>query len=36
LRSGRQLKVSFQNMANETIAMPMPLGDFAAPYDKIK
>jgi invasion protein IalB len=36
LRSGKQLKVSFQNMANETIAIPMPLGDFAAAYDKIK
>lgn len=36
LRSGKQLKVSFQNMANETIAIPMPLSDFAAAYDKIK
>ncbi|WP_456764787.1 invasion associated locus B family protein [Bradyrhizobium sp. USDA 3650] len=36
LRSGKQLKVSFQNMAKETIAVPMPLGDFAAAYDKIK
>ncbi|MCA1466506.1 invasion associated locus B family protein [Bradyrhizobium sp. IC3195] len=36
LRSGKQLKVSFQNMAKETIAIPMPLGDFAAAYDKIK
>ncbi|MDX3968553.1 MAG: invasion associated locus B family protein [Bradyrhizobium sp.] len=36
LRSGKQLKVSFQNMAKETIAIPMPLGDFGAAYDKIK
>ena len=36
LKSGKQLKVSFQNMAKETIAIPMPLGDFAASYDKIK
>ena len=36
LRSGKQLKVSFQNMSKETIAIPMPLGDFAAAYDKIK
>jgi invasion protein IalB len=36
LRSGKQLKVSFQNMKKETIAIPMPLTDFAAAYDKIK
>ena len=36
LRSGKQLKVSFQNLAKETIAIPMPLADFAAAYDKIK
>ncbi|MFK4656484.1 invasion protein IalB [Bradyrhizobium japonicum] len=36
LRSGKQLKVSFQNMAKEAIAIPMPLGDFATAYDKIK
>jgi len=36
LRSGKQMKVSFQNMAKETIAIPMPLNDFAAAYDKIK
>jgi invasion protein IalB len=36
LRSGKQLKVSFQNLAKETIAIPMPLTDFAATYDKIK
>lgn len=36
LKSGKQLKVSFQTMSKETIAIPMPLGDFAAAYDKIK
>ncbi|OPY96396.1 invasion protein B [Bradyrhizobium sacchari] len=36
LKAGKQLKVSFQNMAKETIAIPVPLGDFAAAYDKIK
>jgi invasion protein IalB len=36
LKSGKQLKVSFQNLAKETIAIPMPLGDFGAAYDKIK
>jgi invasion protein IalB len=36
MKSGKQLKVSFQNMAKETIAIPMPLADFAAAYDKIK
>jgi invasion protein IalB len=36
LRSGKQLKVSFQNLAKETISIPMPLADFAAAYDKIK
>jgi invasion protein IalB len=36
LRSGKQLKVSFQNLGKETIAIPMPLTDFAAAYDKIK
>lgn len=36
LKSGKQLKVSFQNMAKEMIAIPMPLNDFAAAYDKIK
>jgi invasion protein IalB len=36
LRSGKQLKVSFQNMNNESLAIPMPLADFAAAYDKIK
>jgi invasion protein IalB len=36
LKSGKQLKVSFQTLAKETITIPMPLGDFAAAYDKIK
>jgi invasion protein IalB len=36
LKSGKQLKVSFQDMAKETIAIPIPLADFAAAYDKIK
>jgi invasion protein IalB len=36
LRSGKQLKVSFQNLAKETITIPIPLADFAAAYDKIK
>ena len=36
MRSGKQFKVSFQNLAKETIAIPMPLADFAAAYDKIK
>ena len=36
MRSGKQFKVSFQNLAKETITIPMPLADFAAAYDKIK
>nr|WP_249159776.1 invasion associated locus B family protein [Bradyrhizobium tropiciagri] len=36
LRTGKQLKVSFQNLAKETITIPMPLADFATVYDKIK
>ena len=36
LKSGKQLKVSFQNMAKETISIPMPLADFATAYEKIK
>ena len=36
LKSGKQLKVSFQNLGKETITIPMPLTDFAAAYDKIK
>jgi invasion protein IalB len=36
MRSGKQLKVAFQNLTKETITIPMPLADFAAAYDKIK
>lgn len=36
LKSGKQLKVSFQNMAKETITIPIPLADFGAAYEKIK
>jgi invasion protein IalB len=36
LKSGKQLKVSFQDLAKETITIPIPLNDFAAAYDKIK
>ncbi len=36
LRSGKQLKISVQNMAKENLTIPVPLGDFAAAYDKIK
>jgi invasion protein IalB len=36
LKSGKQLKISFQNLAKEAITIPMPLADFAAAYDKIK
>jgi invasion protein IalB len=36
LKSGKQLKVIFQDLAKETLAIPMPLTDFSAAYDKIK
>jgi len=36
MKSGKQLKVSFQSLAKETITIPMPLADFAAAYEKIK
>lgn len=36
MKSGKQLKVLFQNLAKETITIPMSLTDFAATYDKIK
>jgi invasion protein IalB len=36
LKSGKELKVSFQNLAKETMTIPLPLGDFATAYDKIK
>jgi invasion protein IalB len=36
LKSGKELKLSFQNLGKETITIPMPLTDFATAYDKIK
>ena len=36
MRTGKQLKVAFQNLTKETITIPMPLADFAGAYDKIK
>jgi invasion protein IalB len=36
LKSGKQLNISFQNLAREAISIPMPLADFAAAYDRIK
>jgi len=36
LKSGKQMKVSFQTIGKEAITVPMPLGDFAGAYDKIK
>ena len=36
LKGGKQLNVSFQTLAKETIKVPFPLADFAAAYDKIK
>jgi len=36
LKTGKQLKISFQNLGKETITIPMPLADFATAYDKIK
>lgn len=36
MKSGKQLKVSFQNLAKEVITIPMPLTDFPAAYEKIK
>ena len=36
LRTGKQLKISFQNLAKDPITIPMPLADFPAAYDKIK
>lgn len=36
LRSGKQLKILFQDLAKETITIPLSLTDFAAAYDKIK
>jgi invasion protein IalB len=36
MKAGKQLKISFQNLAKETLTVPLPLADFAAAYDKIK
>ena len=36
LKSGKQLKVAFQNLNKEIITIPMPLADFPAAYEKIK
>ena len=36
LRSGKQLKIIFQDLGKEAITIPLPLADFAAAYDKIK
>lgn len=36
MKSGKQLKVSFQTLAKETVSIPMPLGDFAAAYERIR
>ena len=36
LRTGKQLKIAFHNLAKDPITIPMPLTDFAAAYDKIK
>ena len=36
LKAGKQLKIMFQDLAKETISIPIPLTDFTAAYDKIK
>jgi len=36
LKTGKQVKISFQNMAKEPITIPMQLNDFAASFEKIK
>jgi invasion protein IalB len=36
MKSGKQLKIAFQNLNKEVITIPMPLVDFAAAYEKIK
>jgi invasion protein IalB len=36
MRTGKQLKVLFQTLTKEPIAIPLPLADFAAAYEKIK
>lgn len=36
LRAGKQLKIIFQDLAKETIAIPIQLNDFSVTFDKIK
>jgi hypothetical protein len=36
LKVGKQLKILFQDLAKETMAISMPLNDFSAAYDKIR
>jgi invasion protein IalB len=36
MKSGKQLKISFQNLNKETLTVPLPLADFAGAYEKIK
>jgi len=36
MRGGRELKVAFHNLTNQTITVTMPLGGFALAHDKIK
>jgi len=36
LKAGKQLRIMFQDLAKETITIPIPLTDFTAAYDKIK
>jgi invasion protein IalB len=36
MKSGKQLKISFQNLNKETLTVPLPLTDFATAYEKIK
>jgi len=36
MKTGKQLKVSFQNLSKEPLTVPLPLTDFAAAYEKIK
>ena len=36
MKTGKQLKVSFQNLNREPLTVPLPLADFAPAYEKIK
>jgi invasion protein IalB len=36
LRGGRELKVAFHSLANQTVTVTMPLAGFALAHDKIK